>query len=92
MLPPLLDLIPEARLNLAIYYLKQKNLRNAFQLLENLQPSLPQEYILKAVVNAAYGQQLTTANQLTATEYLKPAQQFFQFVGSSASECGKFFI
>ncbi|CAJ1053663.1 intraflagellar transport protein 56 [Xyrichtys novacula] len=54
-LPPLIDVIPEARLNL--------------------------EYILKGVVNAALGQ------DIGSRDHLKIAQQFFQLVGGSASEC-----
>uniref|UniRef100_I3KPB4 Intraflagellar transport protein 56 n=1 Tax=Oreochromis niloticus TaxID=8128 RepID=I3KPB4_ORENI len=62
-LPPLIDVIPEARLNLVIYYLRQG------------------EYILKGVVNAALGQ------KIGSRDHLKIAQQFFQLVGGSASEC-----
>ena len=43
-LPPLVDVIPEARLNLVIHYLK------------NDECVLPKEYILKAVVHAVIGQ------------------------------------
>lgn len=87
-LPPLVDLIPEARLNLAIYQLRQQNVAAALKLLETMQPNAPYEYVLKAVVNAVYGQSLISNNRLAAAEHLKVAQQFFQLVGSSASECG----
>lgn len=80
-LPPLLDIIPEARLNLVIYYLRHNEVQEAFDLMKNLEPSTPQEFILKGVVNAAYGQ----VND--SKEHLKLAQQFFQLVGASASEC-----
>uniref|UniRef100_A0A671TKI9 Intraflagellar transport protein 56 n=1 Tax=Sparus aurata TaxID=8175 RepID=A0A671TKI9_SPAAU len=75
-LPPLIDVIPEARLNLVIYYLRQDNVR--FFLLFTL---YSQEYILKGVVNAALGQ------EIGSRDHLKIAQQFFQLVGGSASEC-----
>ncbi|XP_021938675.1 intraflagellar transport protein 56 isoform X2 [Zootermopsis nevadensis] len=75
-LPSLVDVIPEARLNLVIYYLKQDDMREAFQLIKDLEPAVPQEYILKGVVNAAMGQR----------EHIKIAQQYFQLVGSSGSE------
>ncbi|MEQ2261609.1 Intraflagellar transport protein 56, partial [Xenotaenia resolanae] len=39
------------------------------------------EYILKGVVNAALGQ------EIGSRDHLKIAQQFFQLVGGSASEC-----
>ena len=42
---------------------------------------MPQEYILKGVVNAAVGQ------ENGAREHRKIAQQYFQLVGGSASEC-----
>jgi len=80
-LPPLVDFCPEARLNLVIYYLRNDEITEAFELIKDLEPSTPQEYILKGVVNASIGQ--ATASR----EYLKMAQQFFQLVGASASEC-----
>lgn len=80
-LPPLLDLIPEARLNLVIYHLRHNEIPEAFELMKNVEPTTPQEFILKGVVNATYGQ-LTDSK-----ENLKLAQQFFQLVGASASEC-----
>ncbi|XP_066963491.1 intraflagellar transport protein 56 [Macrobrachium rosenbergii] len=80
-LPPLVDVIPEARLNLVIYYLKQDEVHEAYALLKDLEPTVPQEYILKGVVNAAIGQ------ETGSRENLKVAQQYFQLVGGSASEC-----
>uniref|UniRef100_A0A7N6B0C0 Intraflagellar transport protein 56 n=1 Tax=Anabas testudineus TaxID=64144 RepID=A0A7N6B0C0_ANATE len=74
-LPPLIDVIPEARLNLVIYYLRQDQTVHSEHLL------FSQEYILKGVVNAALGQ------EIGSRDYLKIAQQFFQLVGGSASEC-----
>ncbi|XP_077428121.1 intraflagellar transport protein 56 [Vanacampus margaritifer] len=81
-LPPLIDVIPEARLNLVIYYLRQDDVQEAYNLIQDLVPATPQEYILKGVVNAALGQQLGSRETC-----LKVAQQFFQLVGGSASEC-----
>uniref|UniRef100_A0A3B4ZM09 Intraflagellar transport protein 56 n=1 Tax=Stegastes partitus TaxID=144197 RepID=A0A3B4ZM09_9TELE len=80
-LPPLIDVIPEARLNLVIYYLRQDDVQEAYNLIEDLVPTTPQEYILKGVVNAALGQ------EIGSRDHLKIAQQFFQLVGGSASEC-----
>merc|ERR1712167_34635 len=71
----------EARLNLVIYYLRQDEIEEAYNLIKDLEPSTPQEYILKGVVNAAVG------NLMDSREHLKMAQQYFQLVGSSASEC-----
>uniref|UniRef100_A0A4W4GVU6 Intraflagellar transport protein 56 n=1 Tax=Electrophorus electricus TaxID=8005 RepID=A0A4W4GVU6_ELEEL len=80
-LPPLIDVIPEARLNLVIYYLRQDDVQEAYNLIKDLEPTTPQEYILKGVVNAALGQ------EIGSRDHLKIAQQFFQLVGGSASEC-----
>ncbi|XP_063240938.1 intraflagellar transport protein 56 isoform X2 [Bacillus rossius redtenbacheri] len=80
-LPALVDVVPEARLNLVIYYLRQDDIHEAYALIKDLEPVVPQEYILKAVVNAALGQ------EIGSREHLKAAQQLFQVVGSSSSEC-----
>mmetsp|Transcript_15217 Transcript_15217/g.20091 ORF Transcript_15217/g.20091 Transcript_15217/m.20091 type:complete len:563 (+) Transcript_15217:223-1911(+) len=80
-LPPLVDFIPEARLNLVIYYLRHGGVQEAYELIKDLEPTTPQEYILKGVVNASVGQ------AMGSREHLKMAQQFFQLVGASASEC-----
>ncbi|XP_032826363.2 intraflagellar transport protein 56 [Petromyzon marinus] len=80
-LPPLIDVIPEARLNLVIYYLRQDDVQEAYNLIKDLEPTTPQEYILKGVVNAALGQ------DQGSVEHVKIAQQYFQLVGGSASEC-----
>lgn len=79
-LPPLLDIIPEARLNLVIYYLKHDEVKEAYELMKDVEPAVPQEYILKGVVSASMGQ---GGNR----EHLKVAQQYFQLVGKSPSEC-----
>jgi len=80
-LPPLLDIIPEARLNLVIYYLRTEEVLEAHNLIKDLEPSVPREYILKGVVFAALGQ------RTGSREHLKLAQQLFQLVGASSSEC-----
>ncbi|CAJ1395643.1 unnamed protein product [Effrenium voratum] len=80
-LPPLLDIIPEARLNLVIYHLRLGEAVEAYNLIKDLEPSMPREYILKGVVFAALGQ------ATNSREHLKLAQQLFQLVGASASEC-----
>lgn len=80
-LPPLLDVIPEARLNLVIYHLRTDEVLEAYNLIKDLEPAVPREYILKGVVVAALGQ------KTGSREHLKLAQQLFQLVGASASEC-----
>ncbi|OMJ74199.1 hypothetical protein SteCoe_26924 [Stentor coeruleus] len=80
-LPPLIDIIPEARLNLIIYHLKNDSVQEAYKLIKDVEPTVPREYILKAVVHAVLGQE--TDNR----EHIKLAQTLFQLVGGSASEC-----
>lgn len=80
-LPPLIDVIPEARLNLVIYYLRQDDIQEAYNHFKDVSPTTPQEYILKGVVNAALGQ------EQGLNDHIKIAQQYFQLVGGSASEC-----
>uniref|UniRef100_A0A7S4HAM1 Intraflagellar transport protein 56 n=1 Tax=Guillardia theta TaxID=55529 RepID=A0A7S4HAM1_GUITH len=80
-LPPLIDAIPEARLNLIIYHLKNEEYKDALQLMKDIEPSTPDEYILKGVIFACLGQ--IEDNR----EMLKSAQQYFQLVGASSSHC-----
>jgi len=77
----LIDVIPEARLNLVIYYLKTDEVNEAYQLIKDMDCVLPKEYILKAVVHAVIGQ-----NQ-ESKEHMRIAQNYFQMVGASPSEC-----
>lgn len=75
-LPKLVEAMPEARLNLAIYYLRQNEPLEAMKLMKDFDPALPVEYILIGVVNAALGDENS----------LKTAQQLFQMVGASPTE------
>jgi intraflagellar transport protein 56 len=80
-LPPLIEIIPEAKLNLVIYHLKNQEIEEAYTLMKDVDPMIPKEYILKGVVHAVIGQ------QTDSKEHLKIAQQLFQLVGGSATEC-----
>ncbi|XP_050440578.1 intraflagellar transport protein 56 [Adelges cooleyi] len=80
-LPPLVDILPEARLNLVVYYLKQGNNEEAYELIKDLEPAIPQEYILKAIVNVVVGQEKGDSKQIETGQHL------FNMVGSSSSEC-----
>ena len=53
----MIDVIPEARLNLVIYYLKNNEVQEAYTLIKDMECVLPKEYILKAVVHAVIGQE-----------------------------------
>jgi len=46
-LPPLGDVPPEARLNLVIHHLRHNDVGEALSLVKDLEPTSPQEYILK---------------------------------------------
>ncbi|CAB3223789.1 unnamed protein product [Arctia plantaginis] len=80
-LPELVDVVPEARLNLAGYRLRNREPLEARSLLEPLQPTSPLHYILRAVVA------VRLYNETSDEEQMKLAQQSFHLVGSSASEC-----
>eukprot|EP00607_Mallomonas_marina_P009965 CAMPEP_0182419776 /NCGR_PEP_ID=MMETSP1167-20130531/4144_1 /TAXON_ID=2988 /ORGANISM="Mallomonas Sp, Strain CCMP3275" /LENGTH=550 /DNA_ID=CAMNT_0024594863 /DNA_START=147 /DNA_END=1799 /DNA_ORIENTATION=- len=80
-LPGLVDALPEARLNLVIYHLRHDSVQEAFELVKDLEPATPQEYIIKGVVHASIGQ------AAGSREHMKIAQQCFQLVGTSAHEC-----
>ena len=80
-LPPLIDVIPEARLNLVIFHLKNDDVNEAYNLIKDMECVLPKEYILKAVVHALVGQ------QSEQKDHMRIAQNFFQMVGASPSEC-----
>lgn len=73
-LPALIDVIAEARLNLVIYHMHHGEVEEGYNLMKDLEPTSPQEYILKGVVNLAMGQ------ALDSREHLKVAQQYFQLV------------
>lgn len=55
-LPQLIDVVPEARLNLAIFHMKRGEASEALQLMKNIEPKIPTEYILKGVIYATLGQ------------------------------------
>ncbi|VDM15371.1 unnamed protein product [Wuchereria bancrofti] len=78
--PPLMDTLPEARLNLIIFYLKRGEIEAAFDLVNNINPQQPIEYLLKAITYCIIGYQ-------KKSEHLDKAQEYFSVVGKSATEC-----
>lgn len=78
----LVDIIPEAKLNLIIYYLRNDQVTQAYNLIKDVQPISTKEYILKAIVHCLLGQQ-GEKNQ----DHLKKAQTFFQSIGASTTDC-----
>ncbi len=81
-LPSLVDVIPEAKLNLVIYYLRNDEVQEAYNLIKDVEAVKPQEYILKAIVHALVGH-----SSQAAKDHLQKAQSLFQVVGSSQLEC-----
>lgn len=73
-LPELLDIIPEARLNLAIHHLKRGEISEAHQMIKDIKPKVPHEYILKGVVHASMYQ------ETGLKEHAKQAQQYLQLI------------
>lgn len=62
-LPKLIDIIPEARLNLSIHYLRTGDVNKAHELMTwILKPTVPSEYILKGVVHTLLGQKLDSVS------------------------------
>lgn len=62
--PTLIDIVPEARLNLAIYYLRAGDVKKAEELMKDVQPSVSYEYVLKGAVHASLAQQLGSVRVL----------------------------
>lgn len=67
--------------------MKHGNVAEAYDLIRELDPSTPPEYILKGVVHASIGQQQQESGNSGGREHIKIAQQCFQLVGTSAHEC-----
>ena len=85
--------VPEARLNLVIFHMHNNEVQEAYELMKEIEPTSPQEYILKGVTNLALGQQMDSREHLKVnslpttctTHYPLPttrglAQQYFQLL------------
>ncbi|KAA6362005.1 MAG: putative intraflagellar transport protein 56, partial [Streblomastix strix] len=55
-LPPLTELIPEAKQNLTIFHLRNELTQDAYALMRDHQPATPLEYTLKGIVFTLIGQ------------------------------------
>ena len=80
--PGLVDHIPEAKLNLAIYYLKQRELEAAAELIGDMDADSPQSHLVLGILNT----ELAQANNGDVDALLR-AKHHFQSMGQSASEC-----
>ncbi len=52
---PLVNFVPEVRLNLVVYYIRNNAIQEAHELIETLEPQITHEYILKGVASACLG-------------------------------------
>lgn len=106
-LPQLVDVLPEARFNLALLYMRQNNSAEAYNLLQSFQPSDINDNILKAVIMLAYGQLTSDPalvdeasaifNEIGSMEVVKdtvPGRQCFastKFVTGDFTDCLRIF-
>ncbi|PRW45517.1 tetratricopeptide repeat [Chlorella sorokiniana] len=79
-LPPLVGVVPEARLNLALMYCRRGEASRALDLLRGLEPATALEHICKGVAAALQGQATASA------ALVREAAGCFSAVGSYPSE------
>ena len=68
-----------------VFFIVTDKNEEASSLIKDLEPKLPNEYILKAIVNANASQ--STGGGGNSHEHLKAAQHYYQLIGSSPAEC-----
>lgn len=79
-LPPLVDVVPEARLNLVLLHCTRGDPGRALELLGGLQPATAFEHICKGVASALHGQ------ATGSVAHVAEAVACFSAVGESPSE------
>ncbi|CAG9529823.1 unnamed protein product [Cercopithifilaria johnstoni] len=79
--PPLIDIFPEAKLNLIIFYLKRGEVEAALNLISDINPQHPTEHLLKAITYCII------SYQKKSKKHLEVAQEHFRIVGESPAEC-----
>lgn len=80
-LPGLVDCVPEARLNLAIYYIKQGEIDAAADLIGDMDADSPQSHFVLGILNVERDQTMGDAKALTT------ACNHFQSMGEASTEC-----
>lgn len=80
-LPKLVDTVPEAKLNLAIHYLKHGEIEAAAELLSDTDADSPQSHLVLGILNTELGQLHGDANALAK------AKHHFQSMGQSSTDC-----
>lgn len=83
-LSPLIDNIPETKLNLALYHLQNDEILRAYELLEDLEAVSPQENILLAVTLTKYCQSLKDSEEID--KITRQAKSYFHLVGTSPND------
>ncbi len=83
-LSPLIDSIPEAKLNLALYHLLNDDIVEAHELLQDMEVVSPQENILLAVALTKYYQSLKDSKD--NEHLLKEAKTYLHLVGTSPND------
>lgn len=68
MLRSLSGRIDEARMNLVLFHLHQRDFERAFELVGELEPSTPTEHIVKAVLHGAIGEQTGSKDHVFLAE------------------------
>ncbi|TYZ68138.1 hypothetical protein PybrP1_000938 [[Pythium] brassicae (nom. inval.)] len=79
-LRPLVGVIEEARLNLVLCHLQHREYQQAFELVEDLEPSTPSEYLVKGILHGVVGE------QTRSKEHVFLAEKHFHAVGSSPDD------
>ena len=79
-LPSLVDVVPEARRNLTVYYLKKQDVDAAFGVANGLSLKTPTDYLLKALVYVMLG------FERRQQPNIERAAQYFKAVGESKEE------
>ncbi|KAI6218347.1 Tetratricopeptide repeat protein 26 [Aphelenchoides fujianensis] len=80
-LPALVDVIPEARMNLCIYHLKKNDVDAAYELMKDQEGGGAQYSLLKAITFAIKGY------EEQSQELLESSANFFKAFGESSSDC-----
>jgi intraflagellar transport protein 56 len=81
------DVLPEAKLNLVIYYLHHEEYQKAFELMEKIVENKEEnqytttQLILKAILHGVIGE------RAGSKEHIFLAEKFFHAVGASPTEC-----
>ena len=83
--PKLLNSVPEARLNLALYYLREGEVEAASDLMNEVEADSPQSHLVCGILHARRAQTCTHGED--QEDALELARHHFQSAGQSSTEC-----